>query len=60
MNASRWQYKVVELPLKIFGGGLTERVQAELDKMGVQGWELVSVVQAAPADATRLYFKRAA
>jgi hypothetical protein len=58
MNASRWQYKVVELPNKIFGGKLTERLQAELDRFGAQGWELVSVVQAAPADVTRLFFKK--
>ena len=34
--------------------------QAELDRLGAQGWELVSVVQASPADATRLYFKKPA
>jgi len=60
MNASRWQYKVVELPMKIFGGNLTERLQGELDRFGAQGWELVSVVQSSPADTTRLFFKREA
>jgi hypothetical protein len=59
MNSSRWQYKVVEMPFKVFGGKLTDRVQDELDKLGPQGWELVSVVQASPADALRMYFKRA-
>ncbi|GAB6197388.1 DUF4177 domain-containing protein [Lysobacter xanthus] len=58
--STRWNYKVVELSFKMFGGKFVERVQAELDKLGAQGWELVSVVQASPADATRLYFKKEA
>lgn len=58
--SNRWQYKVVELPFKLFGGKVVERTQAELDRLGAQGWELVSVVQASPADATRMYFKKGA
>ena len=42
---TRWSYKVLEIPVKLFGGKLTENVQAELDSLGAQGWELVSVVQ---------------
>lgn len=57
--STRWSYKVVELPLKLFGGKLGDRVQQELDKLGPQGWELVSVVQAAPADTLRLFLKKA-
>jgi hypothetical protein len=37
---------------------MTERVQQELDKLGALGWELVSVVQAAPVDSVRLYLKK--
>ena len=55
----RWGYKVVEFKVKLFGGTLTERVQQELDKLGPQGWELVSVVQASPVDSLRLYLKKA-
>jgi hypothetical protein len=55
---SRWSYKVVELKVKLFGGSMTERVQQELDKLGALGWELVSVVQAAPVDSVRLYVKK--
>ena len=58
--SQRWSYKVVELPLKLFGGSLGDRVQHELDKLGPQGWELVSVVQAGPADKLRMYLKKAA
>ena len=57
--SNRWQNKVVEMPFKMFGK-LTDRVQAELDRLGAQGWELVSVVQASPADSTRLYLKKPA
>ena len=58
--SQRWSYKVVELPLKLFGGKLGERAQQELDKLGPQGWELVSVVQSGPADTLRLFLKKAA
>lgn len=56
----RWHYKVVELPYRMFAGKLTDRAQAELDRLGAQGWELVSVVQASSAEATRLYLKKEA
>lgn len=58
--SARWQYKVVEVPMKLFGGHMTERAQAELDKFGPQGWELVSVVQSNTADALRMFLKRPA
>lgn len=57
--SQRWSYKVVEIPFKLFAGKLTDRVQAELDRLGAQGWELVSVVQASAAEAVRLYLKKA-
>ena len=56
--SQRWSYKIVELPFKVFAGKLGERVQHELDKLGPQGWELVSVVQASSADTLRLYLKK--
>ena len=57
--SNRWQYKVVELPYQMFGGKLGERAQAELDKLGAQGWELVAVEQSHYADALRMFLKRA-
>ncbi|MCA1714880.1 MAG: DUF4177 domain-containing protein [Gammaproteobacteria bacterium] len=59
---TRWLYKVVEVPRKLFGGKQSERVQAELDRQGLQGWELVSVMRghAGALDSARLYFKRPA
>jgi hypothetical protein len=56
--SGRWQYKVIELPYKLFGGNLGERAQAELDKLGAQGWELVSVVQSNAADTLRMFLKK--
>jgi hypothetical protein len=40
--------------------GNKEAVQAELDRMGNQGWELVSVVQGRTFDSVKLFFKRPA
>ena len=56
--STRWQYKVVEVPYELFGGKLHERAQAELDKLGAQGWELVSVVQSHYADPLRMFLKK--
>jgi len=58
--SQRWSYKVVEFPVKLFSGKLGDRVQQELDRLGLQGWELVSVVQAHSVDTLRLYLKKAA
>lgn len=58
--SARWQYKVMEIPFKMFGAGFTERMQAELDRLGPQGWELVSVVQTMAADSVRMVLKRVA
>ncbi|MGV8932347.1 MAG: DUF4177 domain-containing protein [Luteimonas sp.] len=54
----RWQYKVVEVPYKLFGGSHTERLQGELDKLGALGWELVSVLQAMSTDPIRMFVKK--
>lgn len=54
----RWSYKVIEVKTKLFAGSLGERSQQELDKLGAQGWELVSVVQASPIDTLRLFLKK--
>lgn len=56
--SQRWSYKVVEFPIRLFAGKLADRVQQELDRLGPQGWDLVSVVQASPVDTLRLYLKK--
>lgn len=57
--SKRWSHKVIEVPYKLFGG-LTDRIQDELDKMGNQGWELVSVAISSLDHSVRLFFKREA
>ncbi len=56
--ATRWIHKVVEVSFSLFGSKVSEKIQAELDKAGALGWELVAVNQSSPADAVRLYFKK--
>lgn len=60
MTTSRWQYKVIEIPFKLFGGKVTEHAQSELDKLGALGWELVSTAQSSATDVLRLFLKKAA
>lgn len=55
----RWSYKVVEFQPTLFGNKLGELAQQELDKLGQQGWELVSTLQASELDVLRLFLKRA-
>lgn len=55
---TRWSHKVVEVSFSLFGSKLSEKIQAELDKSGALGWELVAVNQSSPADTVRLYFKK--
>ncbi|WP_454831649.1 DUF4177 domain-containing protein [Pseudoxanthomonas wuyuanensis] len=55
--SKRWSHKVIEVPYKLFAGKLNDRVQQELDKMGAQGWELVSVTSSHDY-SLRLFFKR--
>ncbi len=57
--STRWSYKVIELKPKLFAGSLGSRAQQELDKLGPQGWELVSALQASPIDTLRLFLKKA-
>jgi hypothetical protein len=56
--STRWQYKVVDLPYRLFGDKLADRAQADLEKLGALGWELVSVVQSSPADTLRMFLKK--
>lgn len=58
--SERWLHKVVEVPIRLFGGSVTERAQAELDRLGAQGWELVAVSQASPVDPMRMFLKKEA
>ena len=56
--SKRFNHKVVEVKPTLFSGKLTQNVQAEMDKMSAQGWELVAVNQTNAADVVRLYYKK--
>ena len=56
MASERWSYQVVEV--KGFFGFSREMLQERLAQLGLQGWELVSVVQAHPFRAVQLYLKK--
>ncbi|MCC8362123.1 hypothetical protein LK996_03410 [Lysobacter sp. A6] len=52
----RWNYVVEVKPG--FMGLSREAVQEKLVQLGLQGWELVSVVQSHPFKAVQLYLKK--
>lgn len=56
--SERWQYKVVDVPVKMLGEGVSVRAQAELDKLGAQGWQLVSVVQSPATYSLSMFLRK--
>ena len=56
MASERWSYQVVEV--KGFFGFSRDLLQEKLTQLGLQGWELVSVVQAHPFRPVQLYLKK--
>jgi len=58
--STRWIYEVVELSPNILGPSMAERLQEELDRLGGEGWELVSANQINPFDQVRLILKKEA
>ncbi|MBS0200556.1 MAG: DUF4177 domain-containing protein [Proteobacteria bacterium] len=58
--SGRWQYKIVEFKPTLMGGLKPEEMQDELDKLGTQGWELVGITHALPANHMVAALKREA
>jgi hypothetical protein len=60
--SDRWRYLVVEVKAASVWSTVlkTEQLQAELDRHGSQGWELVSTMPAQGTTGVRLLFKRPA
>lgn len=60
--ADRWRYQVVEVKAASLWSQVvkTEQLQAELDRHGSQGWELVTTLPAQYPTGVRLLFKRPA
>ncbi len=45
MSNERWEYKVITAPISLWGISKPEATTEVLNREGMQGWELVSVVQ---------------
>jgi hypothetical protein len=56
--SKQWTYEVVELSPNMMGPPMSDRIRDELDRLGAQGWELVSTAQLTPFDHVRLILKR--
>ena len=56
MVNERWSYQVVEV--KSFFGASRDAVQEKLTQLGLQGWELVSVIQTHALKPVQLYLKK--
>ena len=62
MSNDRWSYQVVEMMPAFFRARVpAEQLQDELNRLGAQGWELVSVARAGirATGVVQLYLKRA-
>ncbi|MDI9240532.1 DUF4177 domain-containing protein [Lysobacter sp. LF1] len=55
-----WTYQVIEIVPRMLGPAVSERLQEELDRLGAEGWELVSVIPVTPFDHLRAVLKRPA
>jgi len=56
MASERWSYQVVEV--KSFFGASRDALQEKLTQLGLQGWELVSVVQTHQLRPVQLVLKK--
>ena len=58
MANERWTYQVVEVKPRMFTSSV-DLIQAELNRLGPLGWELVAVTQSHQINPVRLYLKKA-
>ena len=62
MSNERWTYQVLEMMPTFFRGRVpAEQLQVELNRLGAQGWELVTVARTGvrATGVVQLYLKRA-
>lgn len=61
--STRWMFQVVEIKADFWGRRRPAEIQEEINKMGAQGWELVTVTSPGSANLTTpmyAFFKRQA
>ena len=56
--SKRWNYLTIEIKPSFVGGLRAEDIQAELDKQGRLGWELVNIIVPAPLVPVILVMKK--
>ena len=59
MASDRWTYQVVEIKPGFWGTHKNDQIQERLNQLGMQGWELVSVLQTHAMRNLQLYLKKA-
>jgi hypothetical protein len=58
MISDRWSYQVVEVKPGFLGFSARDAAQEKLIQLGLQGWELVSVIQAQRFAPLQLFLKK--
>lgn len=56
--SKRWDYQVINFKPDVWGKPRPEDMQAELKRLGTQGWELVSMVHGSAMLPVTAVFKR--
>lgn len=56
--SQRWIYQVVEIKPGLLGGIKRDRIQEELNRHGMQGWELVNLAMVGPLSPAIAVFKK--
>jgi hypothetical protein len=54
----RWTYQVVEIKPSFLGRQKADKIQAELNRLGAQGWELVNITAPNTLAPVTLVLKR--
>jgi hypothetical protein len=58
MASDRWSYQVVEVKPSFLSFSPRDAAQERLTQLGLQGWELVAVVQPLRFGPVQLYLKK--